>query len=265
MKRLLHYLGISFVFDLKRHMAYPNAFIIAFFVLPFWSLVQLLFLEVIFGQTNMFLGYSKYEAYVLFGTYRLASNFGYFIFVGRIYELKSLIRGTGHETFDSILTKPIDSQLYVSLGRYGFGDISQLLVGVALLFYGLYKEPHTFTIFNIIAYILLVLCGIVLLYCLYLSFRSLIFWFQEFEVSEGFYETYRNFGKYPSQLYTGVLGLIFNLLIPITLTAGIPVDFLFGKVPWYMLFVYIGIITLLFIATRFFWLTSIKKYSSFSS
>lgn len=265
MKRFLHFFGISFVFDLKRHLAYPTAFLIGSITLPLWSLVQIFFIEVIYSQTSNFLGYSKYESFILLGTYRLSSNIAYFLFYERLHELKHLIRGTGHETFDTVLTKPIDSQFYTSVGKYGFVFLSQIFIGAAFVFYGLSKEPREIQMFQIVAYVFLLVLGVLLLYVLYSVLRSIIFWVQEFEVSEGLYDTYRNFGKYPSQLYQGSFGVVLNLVIPITLIGSLPVEILLGKVPEYMLIVYAAVMLMLFLFTRFFWLLSVKKYSSFSS
>ncbi|CAN5163624.1 ABC-2 family transporter protein [soil metagenome] len=265
LKTFFHYLKTVFILDLKRNFAYPASFWIGLSVVPLWSVVNIVFIEVIYGQTSNFLGYTKYEMYVLFGTYRLAVNLAYFVFLKRLYELKSLIRGDSQETFDMVLVKPIDSQLYGTFGKFSFIEVSQLIVGVVLIWFGLYKQPHHLTLFNLSAYLILFACGVLFLYMLYLVLRCGIFWFHEFEVSEGLYETARMFGKYPQGLYTGPIGIIINILLPVTLTGAIPVDFLFGRIPWYSLFAYIGITALLFFLTRLFWFQSIKKYASFSS
>lgn len=263
--QFFRYQKLTFILVLKRTIAYPAAFWLGFLSIPLWSIVGIFFIEIIYGQTTSFVGYSKYEMYVLFGTYRLAVNTAYFIMLARLFELTGLIRCDTHETFDMVLVKPIDSQIYGTTGRYSFIEISQIIVGISMITYGLYKQPHSFTFFNIFACFLLFFCGVLLLYIIYLVFRSFIFWFQEFQVSEGLYETLRGYGRFPSELYTGITGLILNLLIPVTLTAGIPVDFLFGKIPQYMLFIYIFITGILFFLSRKFWLLSVKKYASFSS
>lgn len=265
LKHFFTYQKIGFVFDLKQTMAYPASFWLAMLVFPLWSVVSILFVEAIYGQTETFLGYTKYQMYVMFGSYRIVSNFSYFLVLKRLYDLKNLIRGNSQETFDMVLLKPVDTQVYGTTGRFSFYEFSQLFVGFALIAIGISKENVTFSPYNIFAYLILIICAVVLMYCVYLFLRCLIFWFQEFEVSEGLFETFRGFGKYPPELYQGSFGLLFNIIFPVTLTGGIPAAFLYGRIPWYLLFFYIGIVTLIFYLTRKFWQLSIKKYTSFSS
>lgn len=264
-KHLINYLRLALALDLKRNLAYPGAFWFGMAVLPLWSIVQIFFIEILFSQTDSFLGYNKYAMYILTGTYRLIVNLAYFIFLKRLYELKNLIRGTGQETFDMVLLKPIDSQLYGTFGRFSFIEMSQLAVGLSLVIYGYLHDPFPITLLNVLGYLILSGCGVLFLYMLYLFLRTCIFWVQEFDVSEGLYETYRGFGKYPSAMYTGSLGILLNIVLPITLTGALPVEYLYGKAPLYIVFTYLGITSLLFYLSRLFWLYSIKKYTSFSS
>lgn len=107
--------------------------------------------------------------------------------------------------------------------------------------------------------------GVVIFYLSLLFISTFLFWIPELQMTEALWESFMGFGQYPSNLYHGVVGVIFNLVIPITLMASIPVEFLLGRKPLSMLFIYFMIVILLFLLTRFFWNVAIRKYSSFSS
>ena len=68
LKRLLTYYRLGLIFNLKTTIAYPTSFWFGTVTIPLWALVQILFIETIYGQTDSFLGYTRYENYVLFGT-----------------------------------------------------------------------------------------------------------------------------------------------------------------------------------------------------
>lgn len=265
MSDLIIYLKRVLIMDLKRTIAYPTSFWVTVFTVPLYSIVQIVFLETIYSQTSNFAGYSKYEAYILFGTFALVKIIGHIFLHIRLFELKDLIRGGGQESFDTYLTKPIDVQILTTIGRFNFGNIGQFLVAIFIILYGLTNEPHLLGIVNITSYLMTIFMGTAIFYLTFLFISTFLFWFPELQMVESLWEGFMSFGQYPSGLYHGAIGVIFNLIIPITLMASIPVEFLLGRKPFYMFFVYLSIVILLFLATRLFWNTAIKKYSSFSS
>jgi ABC-type uncharacterized transport system permease subunit len=230
-RRILNYYRLNLIFDLKANIAYPTTFWFASLAIPFWVSVQILLIETIYGQTETFLGYSKYENYVLFGTFKLVQSTATVFFMQQLYELADKIRGISGKSFDAILIKPIDSQLYATTGKYWFGSISAALAGVGMVVYGLVHEPHLISFSGWAMYVSTVLLGVFLLYILYLFIQTWIFWFEYLEIGLDLWFTFQGFGQYPRGLYTGWASGILNIVIPITLMAGVPVDFLFGRIP----------------------------------
>jgi len=251
--------------DIKRVMISPVTFWMVFLIVPLYSLLQILFLETVFTHTNSFLGYSKYEGYVLMGTYRIVQAMGFFFFVGRLSELKNLLRGTDHETFDTVLTKPIDSQLYGTMGKYMLGNIGPFFIGILITVYGMIHLDYVPTAGGIISYIFLAFLGTLVMYFSLFILQMLLFWSPELQFTEAIWDNAQQFGKYPSALYQGGIGILVNLMFPITLMAAIPSEFLFGKIPAYMLLTYTGSIFVLFIITRLVWKFALQRYASFSS
>ncbi len=265
MKTILIYLRRTLLLELKKTIAYPASFWMVVITIPLYSLIQIAFLETIYSQTSNFIGYSKYEAYILFGTFTLVQAIGHLFLYNRLSDMKDLIRGGGQESFDTALTKPIDTQIYTTIGRFNFGNIAPFIVAIFIIVYGFWHEPHLVTIFDFVSYCLIILMGVLFFYLSLLFISTFLFWNPELQVTEALWEEFLSFGKYPSNLYGGMAGAIFNLIIPITLMASIPVEFLLERKPFYMLIVYFGITILLFLFTRLFWNVAIKKYSSFSS
>lgn len=265
LKQLFDYYKQSFICDVKGNIAYPATFWFASLTIPLWSLIQILFIETIYGQTNSFLGYSKYENYVLFGTFKVVQSIASLLFFVRLEDLAEKIRGTSDWSLDMMLLKPIDSQIFATTGKFWFGAISSTVAGIGLIVYGLTHEFHAISIGAASTYIATVLIGVFFLYLLFLFIQTWLFWFEYLQIGADLWFTSQSFGQYPRALYHGGLGLLFNIFVPIPLMASIPTEFLFGKLPVINLVMYVVIVTILFVLTRKFWQYSIKKYSSFSS
>jgi ABC-2 type transport system permease protein len=264
-KKLARYYGTGFVLDIKANIAYPTTFLFAFFTIPLWVFIQILLIETIYGLTDNFLGYTKYENYVLFGTFKIVQSLASLLFFVRLEDLSAKIRGTSDWSLDMMLLKPLDSQIFATTGKYWFGSISSALAGFALVWYGLANEPHTIYLTQVLGYSYLVLLGMIFLYLLYLFIQTWLFWLEYLQIGEALWFTTHAFGQYPRQMYTGFSNIFFNIVFPITLMASLPVEYLFGKIGISTLAMYTGIIAILFWLTRVFWQYSIKKYSSFSS
>jgi ABC-2 type transport system permease protein len=265
LKDIYTYTKVSIRMDAKRITAYPASFWLVFFTIPFFSVVQIAFVESIYGQTSSFAGYTKYEAYLMFGTFRIVQGLLFLLFYNRLSDLKLLIRGEGEETFDSVLIKPIDSQLYATFGRYNLGNISSLVVGMLIVIYAVTKGSIELHFFNFVVYILLMMLGVFAMYLIFLIMSTFHFWFTISESAEDIWSSSQSFGQYPPNLYKGAVGVIFNILIPVTLMAGVPVNILLGKVSFSIFLFYFAVVAILFYISRQFWKFAVKQYSSSSS
>lgn len=256
---------INFKLDLKSLIAYPATFWFAATTIPLWSLLQILLIETIYGQVDNFLGYSRYENYILFGTWKLVQSIAVVFFMVQLEELTERIRGNDSWSLDMMLLKPIDTQIFATTGRYWFGSISSVIVGISMIAYGLIQEPHAMGMVNILTYLSAITLAVILFYFIYLFFQTWLFWAEYLQVGEQLWFSIQDMGQYPRRLYQGGIGTLLNIVFPITLAAAIPVEFLFGQIPWYHLGIYIGSVSMIGYLTRRFWQYSIKKYSSFSS
>jgi ABC-2 type transport system permease protein len=251
--------------ELKKTIAYPASFWMVVLTIPLYSIIQIVFLETIYSNTSNFAGYTKYEGYILFGTFSIVQTIGHLFFHLRLADLKGLIRGGGQESFDTALVKPLDAQILTTIGRFNFGNIAPLFIAIFIVLFGLSHEPSLLNIFSVTSYVFVILMGVCIFYLTFLFISTFLFWFPELQMVEALWEAFLSLGQYPSGLYHGLVGVIFNLIIPITLMASIPVEFLLGRKSPSMLLLYLAVVVMLFILTRLFWNVAIKKYSSFSS
>jgi len=265
LSKLFNYYKLGFIFDIKANIAYPTTFWFAAITIPLWIFIQILLIETIYGQTNNFLGYTRFENYVLFGTFKLVQSIASLIFFVRLEDLAAKVRGYSDWSLDVMLLKPIDSQIFATTGKFWFGSISSAAAGIGMVVYGLLHEPHVIPASAVLMYTMAVLLGVFFLYLLFLFIQTWLFWFEYLQIGESLWFTSQAFGQYPRRLYSGAVGILINIVMPITLMASVPVEFLFGQIPFTTFIMYTLIVAGLFVFTRWFWQYSIKKYSSFSS
>lgn len=265
LRRILSYYSLSLKFDVKTLFAYPEAFWMAAFTQPLWAIVQMIFIETLYGQTSNFLGYSKYDSYMLYGTYKAIQSLAVMIFYLRLQDLTEEIRGTSQWSLDMMLLKPIDSQLFATSGKYWLPELTNILVGAGMVMYGLVNEPRMINGLQILAYFYVLFLALIVVYVLYFVLQTLLFWFDYLQVGEAFWIRMQGFGKYPRELYHGGLGVLVNIAIPVTLMGSVPVEYLLGRIPYTMLAMYTVVVAALFLLSRWFWFFSLKRYSSFSS
>jgi ABC-2 type transport system permease protein len=246
-------------------MAYPGTFWFATTTIPLWSLLQIAFIETIYGQMDSFLGYSRYENYVMFGTYKIVQSLAVTLFMVQLEDLTERIRGGEILSLDMILLKPVDSQIMATLGRIWYGSFGALLVGVAMVLYGLGHEPHLVTLSSVAMYLAAIILATILLYILYFFIQTWLFWFEYLQGGETLWFTLQDVGQYPRNLYKGGLGVLLNIVVPVTMVASLPLDLLIGRESVWVLTGLGLVVAILFYLSRLFWQYSIKKYSSFSS
>lgn len=264
-KKLALYYTKSLKYDIKAVVAYPASFWMAAFSIPLWALVQIAFIETIYGQTDSLLGYSKYESYLMYGTYKIVQSLAVIVGYVRLWDLGEKIRGMSDWSLDMMLTKPIDSQIYATTGRYWLPSISSLLVGMGMVGYALAKLGYQIAPVNWLLWGAVVVVATVFLYVLYLVIQTSMFWWDYSQVGERLWTSFQDFGKYPRQMYPGVWGYLLNVAVPITLMGSVPVDYLLGRIPITNLLVGVAGVGVLFYLARLFWLRSLREYSSFSS
>lgn len=256
---------LNFKLDLKSLIAYPATFWFAATTIPLWALLQIVLIETIYGQVDNFLGYNRFENYVLFGTYKLVQSIAVIFFMVQLEELTDRIRGNDNWSLDMMLLKPIDSQIFATTGRYWFGSITSVVVGIAMIGYGLSNLSTSINIGNILTYMTSAVLAVFLFYFIYLFIQTWLFYVEYLQVGEQLWFTIQDMGQYPRHLYQGGMGALLNIVFPVTLAAAVPVDLLFGRMPWYQLGIYVVSVGMIGYLTRMFWKYSIKKYSSVSS
>lgn len=227
-----------------------------------WVVFFLLILRVIYGNADSVGGWNEGAAYVLSATCLMMGSVAYSVFGYNLIDFGEKVR-KGSLDFD--LLKPVDSQFLISFRRVAFGELGALIAGSILLVYGLVHSGAAISIAGMAAYFLLLGCALVLFYCLNLMMMTTAVWFVKVENLWVLGETALSMVRYPLEIFSPTLRLVFLYALPLAFLSWAPSKALLGSMPsWYCLLGVCWTVVALAVS-RWFYIFALKYYGSASS
>lgn len=232
-----------------------------------WMFSLVLFLEIIFRNTNSLAGWSKAEMFVLFGTYSLLRGVSNTLFYGNLSQIPTYVR---KGDMDFILTKPVNAQFFVSLRYLGLDDLGQSIAACFVIGYGWLQLPvKTVSLAALGDFGFLMGCGLVLFYSLNMILMTLAFWLVQLDNLMVLADTVFQVARQPIDIFR-VFGLVpkfvLTYIVPLAFLACIPVKTLFYNVNAAPVLMTAAALAALFLTfSVLFWNVATRNYSSASS
>jgi ABC-2 type transport system permease protein len=212
--------------SLVRDMTFRGNFLIQTISSMSWVFMTLGFYVLIFRYTPMIgagTGWGKYQFFLFLSTTLLINSLVQAFFMENAHELSELIR-TG--TLDFALLKPIDTQFLVSLTRVEWSSLANLLVGLLLMVYSLFRVEYVPGPVQLLLYPIYVICGVAILYSLMISLSVSAVWLGRSQSLYNFWFYITNFSRYPMEIYRGPFGdplrWFFTFIIPVLVVVNVP-------------------------------------------
>ena len=237
-----------------------------FVVQLFQSLVAvatgLVVLSLIFDRTDQLDGWTRPQLLVVMGVLTLVGGIVGFVIEPNMGRVMMDIR---QGTFDHVLTKPVDAQLLSSVREFRLWRLTDALVGVVVLSWGIADLDTSLRALDVVGFVLTLAAGTVLVYCLWLAVTTGAFWFVRMEqVQELFTGLYRA-GAYPVTVYPTWLRLTLTYLVPIGFAITVPSESLTGRLTWERGLITVGFLVVAFGLTRLLWKAGTRRYAGASS
>ncbi len=237
-----------------------------FVVQLFQSLVAvatgLVVLSLIFDRTDQLDGWTRPQLLVVMGVFTLVGGIVGFVIEPNMGRVMMDIR---QGTFDHVLTKPVDAQLLSSVREFRLWRLTDALVGVVVLSWGIADLDTSLRALDVVGFVLTLAAGTVLVYCLWLAVTTGAFWFVRMEqVQELFTGLYRA-GAYPVTFYPTWLRLTLTYLVPIGFAITVPSESLTGRLTWERGLITVGFLVVAFGLTRLLWKAGTRRYAGASS
>ena len=223
--------------SLVRDMTFRGNFLIEMFSSMAWVFMNLGFYILVFqhapqiGDVNNWGEYSfvwgKYEFFLFLSTTLIINSLVQALFMANASEFSEMIR-TG--TLDFALLKPIDTQFLISLQRFQWSSIGNLLVGVGLAAYSLSQIGRVPTVWQLLLFVLFIGCGVAIMYSLMIALAATSIWLGRNQSLYNFWFYITNFSRYPMEIYRGPFGMplrmLFTFIIPVLVVVNVPARFL---------------------------------------
>ncbi|SHH47980.1 ABC-2 type transport system permease protein [Sporobacter termitidis DSM 10068] len=258
MKLYLRFLSMH----LKSQMQYKVSFFLSMAGQFLTSFSVLLGLYFMFSRFNDVDGFTFQQSLLCFATVLMAFSIAECF--GRGFDVFPLMLGNGE--FDRVLVRPRRAVFQVLASKMDFTRLGRLLQAVLVFCYALPASGVTWTPDKLVTLFLMVSCGSVVFFCLFLIYAGLTFFTTEgLEFMNIFTDGAREFGRYPFSVYgRGVLSFL-TFVIPLALFQYYPLLYLLD-IKTSVLYMLTPVIGLLFtIPSYVFWRFGLRRYRSTGS
>ena len=224
--------------------------------------VSLAGLGVIFSYTETLGGWRYDEILALVGVYFLVGGL-----IGLIIQpgMEQLIESVRDGTLDFTLTKPVDTQLIVSIKRVDIWRLIDIVLGLAVLAIALIQLGEKVGGWQAGAFVLILIAGGVIVYSFFLILATLSFWLVRVENILMIFQSMYEAGRWPISLYPGWLRYGLTFIIPVAFATTVPTEALTGRLTWQTLLGAVVLAILLFAVSRAFWRVGLRQYSGASA
>ena len=244
--------------SLKMSNAYKGEIIVRLFRTLFILGTQVLLVTLIFGNQELYAGWTRAQAYLVMGISNVLNYTGWGLFGVNLTRLEEKVL-IGE--FDFVLLKPISSAWFASFYDFSLNDWISILSGFAMMGYYFVIEWGTFSWENIVLGCIGILVGLLLWYAVYLSLAS----FTLSNPRNGFLTLAKEIlglTKYPVNIYGNSIQFIFYTIFPIAFVSTVPASLISGKIGVAFLLIGAGIAILFVRFSYWIWKQNVKKYVS---
>ncbi|MCD7036405.1 ABC-2 family transporter protein [Metabacillus sp. GX 13764] len=219
--------------------------------------VNLIFILVVFGHTQLLGGWNREEIIFIYGFYLVPyALFGAFFNIWDFNE-RYIVKGE----MDRILTRPIHSLFQVVLERMELESLSGAVTGLAIMAYAAVKLHLVFHWYDVFVFIFFVIGGALVYAGIFVMIASISFYSDSRTSIIPMMYNISNYGRYPVDIYHKAIRFVLTWILPFAFVGMYPAAYFLRKAEWYAYSFTTPVIGILFFALAVFvWNTGVKKY-----
>lgn len=166
---------------------------------------------------------------------------------------------------DFALTKPIDSQLLVSVREFRIWQLVDVLMGGIVLFYAVNQLQVRFGLSQALGFAAAILLGGMIFYSFWLILTTGVFWLTRmgniFELFNGLYQA----GRWPVSVYPDWLRNGLTFIVPVAFAVTVPAEALTNRLNTQTLLLALAVALAIMALARWFWFFGLRYYSGASA
>jgi ABC-2 type transport system permease protein len=220
-------------------------------------------LSVIFSNTADLRGWTSDQLLVLVGVHFFISGL-----VGLVIRpsMEAMMEGIRLGTFDFVLTKPADAQLLASARVMAPQALTDVVVGLGVVGYGLTRIGAGVTPGAVVLFLLTLVAGFAIVYSFLLLLSTCAFWFVKLDnILVIFQSLFGNAGRWPVPIFPGWMRPVLTFVVPIAFAVTVPAQALTGQLSLGGAALSVGVAVLFLAASRVFWLVALRRYTGASA
>lgn len=248
-------------YSFNRELQYRVNFFVIMIGYLLYMAANVCFFGVLYNWTDSIGGWSYYEILMFLGTYHTIHGLWDF---STALNIERITEYVANGELDTILIKPVNSLYYIAFRNMNFAPLINVILGMGVVFVSMSKLNITFSIVNLVIFVYMILCGVVIFTMLQLILQLISFWvIRSNVVNELFYQVIQ-FAEKPDAIYRGMLRRVLIYIIPMIVVVNFPCRFMLGKGVEYVLWDSLVTFIILLVGITG-WNMSVKRYSSASS
>jgi ABC-2 type transport system permease protein len=217
---------------------------------------------VLFSHAPAINGWSLAQMTVLLGVFYLIQGINALVFETSFERFMEHVR---LGTLDFILIKPASSQFMISTRHIRPAAIGMVGLGVLLLGVGVGQVGERLGLADAAAFVVTLVCGLALVYCLLLVLSTLSFWFVRVENLLAIFWSFLDAGRFPLDIYPGWLRLTLSTIVPIGIAVTVPAQAIAGRLDGSVLLAVVVGTVCVWITAAWFWRVGVRNYTGASA
>lgn len=261
MKNILHNISLYFSFlkiALKEILIYRIDCIVGIFAQLVVQVVSLIFIFIVFQNTENIAGWNFQQILLLYGITRISIGISGYCFDG-LYDIGPKYIKNGD--FDKILLRPVHPLISIIGASREFVSIADLFIGLGITIWMLIELSIPITAVLILKILFFSIIGALIIGAINTIFSISSFWtYRSNEVIWSFYRMY-TFTEYPITIYNSFIRVLITIILPFAFVAYYPTMAYLGFNTYMIYFSPVVAIVLWIIAVKL-WNLGLKKYRS---
>ena len=224
--------------------------------------VSIAVLALVYSHTDELNGWTESQLLVVLGVQILL---GGVIHASVQPNMERLTQEVQDRKLDFALTKPVDSQLIISMRELQLWQLVDVLSGAIVIGVGVSRLQTSVGAGHALAFLALLLIGASLLYCFWLFLATGSFWVINMWFLSDLFEGVYQVGRWPIGVYPGWLRYSMTYLVPIGFAVTVPAQAMTHRLHWETVLVAVGFAAVAFLVTRRFLRFGLRRYSGASA
>lgn len=262
---MFRYLRLILLFarvSFQNDAAYRLDFLLRIFTAAMHLAGELLALWVVFSNTKSLAGWSAPQVLILLGVFRVMVGLIGMLIAPNMRLIMEDIRGG---TLDFVLTKPINSQFYVSFRQIVFWKLTDVILGVSLALFGSVRLGNEMPLSRLPAFLLMLAAGATIIYSFWLIMATSVFWFKRIQNIEMVFWNVFEAGRYPIDIYRPWVRWTLTFVVPLAFLTTTPAAALAGRATLPDLWPALLVAPMMLAAATLFWRHGLRNYSGASA